>query len=138
MTYTLDTSGFVQRWVPPHGDRQGYDGPSRIAWTDLDAFTQGYVEALFESDLDNDGDPEVPAGLTLVGLRKGFSDLALETLARIIADCERRMKGRHGTKFANNRYGRFFWDRVSIGELAGEGYPPLTVQLGDDGKVRFA
>jgi hypothetical protein len=76
--FTLDTSGRVA------GNLEGL-----AVWyefEDLDPFTQGYIEALFASDVVDD-DPEVPP-LTL-GRLKGFSDLAPETLQRIVTDCER-------------------------------------------------
>ncbi len=73
--FILDTAGRV--------DQPGL--LRALIWGDLDAFTQGYVEALFftcqenlEIDrLENHGDDRT----------SGFSDLAPEALARIIADC---------------------------------------------------
>ena len=56
---------------------------------DLDAFTQGYIEALFFTSGDpcgsfNEGEAGENDDLTAV---YGFSDLAPETLAAIIEDC---------------------------------------------------
>lgn len=65
--FILDTAGRV--------DQPGL--LRALIWGDLDAFTQGYVEALFFTSTGDDGEP----------LEQGFSDLAPETLARIIADC---------------------------------------------------
>lgn len=50
-----------------------------LDFADLDAFTQGYVEALFftSTGTGDDGDLE----------NAGFGDLAPETIASIIADC---------------------------------------------------
>lgn len=116
MTFQLDTSGRVIIEVS-----EAFE--TYYEWSDLSPFTQGYIEALFEERFQFGG---------------GFSDLAPETLARIIADCES----------ARPRYvipgypggpesGRTFWiDRQSPEHI--HGFPPLTVQLGDDGKVRFA
>lgn len=64
-----------------------------------------------------------------------FSDLAPETLVRIIADCEamerhlrrERMKTAGGRAWELRQSG--FWPKT---------WPPLTIRLGDDGKVRFA
>jgi hypothetical protein len=85
--FTLDTAGVVSVDTRvSEGRAPGTSHPVVItAWRDLDAFTQGYVEAMFftcqESlgvdRLENHGDDRT----------SGFSDLAPETLARIIADC---------------------------------------------------
>lgn len=73
-----------------------------------------------------------------------FSDLAPETLARIIADCE-KVCALYGFKDAEE--GAAFWDARQekprplqnlFRETFGALFPPLTVQLCDDGKVRFA
>ncbi len=135
MTFQLDTTGFVQRWVPAHGDRQGYAGPSRMGWPDLDAFTQGYVEALktshpFAGAASGETSEDV--------LDWAFSDLAPETLARIIADCDGRLRqsGDFGAAQPTAVAGRSFWNNRQLNRRIG--FPPLTVQLGDDGKVRFA
>lgn len=128
MTFQLDTSGFVQDWVPPHGERAGYAGPNRVGWTDLDPFTQGYVEAALTGV---ETDEIVPVGYRPAG----FSDLAPETLARIIENCAKAQTYRqHQAGFTPAaRHGRFFWaDRQRNCQ---GGFPPLTVSLGDDGKV---
>jgi len=61
---------------------------------DLDAFTQGYIEALFFTSGDpcgsfNDGEAGENDDLTAV---RGFADLAPETLAAIIEDCREFQK----------------------------------------------
>jgi len=108
-------------------------------WSDLSPFTQGYIEALFASEL--------PDGAQLRGnhIPLGFSDLAPETLARIIADCE--AQGAHYNQPNDAKrhahLGRDFWldgQRAALCFKNHDGsprFPPLTVQLGDDGKVRF-
>lgn len=127
--FTLDTSGLVC-----------FDGDEFtshcMGWPDLDAFTQGYIEALFASQ------PQ-PGWFTLtsygpVGRRyddlvqKGFSDLSPDTLARIIADCARLTDGDTTLTVSNGRAAWGLrngdWGRV-------HGFPPLTVTLGDDGKI---
>ena len=121
--YKLDTSGEV--------DLTFAEGiPAEIAgghrWSDLSRFTQGYIEALFASICpDEDGSREMRA--------PAFSDLAPETLARIIADCEARVSMGWLDRPED---GRWFWVSRQNGNL--NAHPPLTVQLGDDGKVRFA
>lgn len=61
-------------------------------FSDLDAFTQGYIEALFFTDCDPsaymteiEADHEFQGGS--IPADAGFSDLHPESLARIIADC---------------------------------------------------
>lgn len=61
----------------------------------------------------------------------GFSDLAGEALARIIADCRSKTAASLTTLVAYE--GKRFWERRQAGEDAY--FPPLTVALGDDGRV---
>lgn len=63
----------------------------------------------------------------------GFSDLAPETLAAILRDCEAFLK----TPGQSNRDGdgRSFWALRQKGLYAHIGFPPLNPYLGDDGKV---
>jgi len=77
--FHLDTAGVVSVDTRvSEGRAPGTSHPIVItAWRDLDSFTQGYIEALFFTSTGEDGEP----------LEQGFSDLAPETLARIIADC---------------------------------------------------
>lgn len=126
--FQLDTSGAVTL--------TGFDNgkPLVVEWRDLSPFTQGYIEAAFRFMHD------------YLGLRAGryaplaFSDLAPETLARIIADCEVWISGFVGrTRLAapdRADMGCEFWRIRQAGRRST--FPPLTVQLGDDGKVRFA
>jgi len=86
--FVLDTSGGV-----PVARKLGEpEGP--CTWAELDAFTQGYIEALFFTSGDpcgsfNDGEAGENDDLTAV---RGFSDLAPETLAAIIEDCREFQK----------------------------------------------
>lgn len=159
MTLSLVTTGHVQGWIAPHGARQGYAGPNRILWSDLDAFTQGYIEAMFDgwavapqigrgdawdwalTDM-NDAEwwcDDKPADAPDFRA-PAFSDLAPETLSRIIADCR---AAREGYRAANTKdCGASFWaGRNDPGGcwqyLVTDGFPPLTVQLDDDGRIRF-
>ncbi|WP_436357941.1 hypothetical protein [Brevundimonas sp. CEF1] len=95
--FQLNTSGAV---VAPIGSHNANTGP--LAWASLDAFTQGYIEALFfteEEQLCEESDgarnmPDVAINTATMeshfvgGDSFGFSDLAPGALARIIADCE--------------------------------------------------
>lgn len=79
-------------------DKGGQVAFETIRWGDLDSFTQGYIEALFFTS--------EAAGVTTAEWRAiedhaqgsipgdvGFSDLAPETLAAIIADCAKFQAG---------------------------------------------
>lgn len=125
MTSQLDTSGDVERG-------EAYGG--QAFWSDLSPFTQGYIEALFADH--GDALTEAPEdAIPGIGATKGFSDLAPETLARIIADCGRWV--RLWPLSEGLEQGRRFW-ALQQGGMGTHHFPSLTVQLGDDGKVRFA
>lgn len=153
--FHLDTSGFV-------------DGPCRTSagrkfWSDLDPFMQGYIEAALsqlrgalieQSELASMHGDQTPAGdihgyaEDKIWSRKfadqaaavAYTNLAPETLARIIEDCERFLiaypqaveTDADRTRLA----GGYFWTNRQGGDY--RAFPPLTVTLGDDGKVRFA
>lgn len=136
MTFQIDTTGEIVLPYPHlHPEACGY------RWSDLSPFTQGYIEALFADlpGLDDKGrmiprHPDVVPGVHVMG----FSDLAPETLARIIADCEAMDVLRPGVSEDGDRSaGRGFWELRQSGAYA-DRFPPLTIQLCDDGKVRFA
>lgn len=138
--FKLDTSGTVETLISFGAAHRHF----MATWEKLSPFAQGYIEAAFAS---------IPAVAHGGGFRArgyneaGFRDLAPETLARIIADCERRLRHfpSHGEtnpyfgvsphKQLTDKGARFWADRQA-GLCAN--FPPLTVQLGDDGKVRFA
>lgn len=123
MSFKLDTSG----WVSDHNaDREA-------VWSDLSSFEQGYVrEMLTYAICEMEDTPLVKDGL---GWKyPGFSDLAPETLARIREDCAAYRQRLLPSDLNHARYGEGFWiDR----QRAGSHFPPLTLYLGDDGKVRF-
>lgn len=90
--FILDTSREVS--VPIN--MPGHGSPARFSWvwSDLDAFTQGYIEALFFTEQgDGEAGTDNASGLWaeiepgLYSNDFGFSDLAPEALASIIADC---------------------------------------------------
>jgi len=105
--FTHNTSGVVRIYTIPDA---GTPTLRRWRWEDLDPFTQGYIEAMG------------------VGT---FSDLAPETLAAILKDCERFQK--YSGKPRTHLYGGIMWKQRGFGMLPQ--YPPLTPYLGDDGKV---
>jgi len=132
--FRLDTSGHVAA-QPAFDGRAGYGtSPGRaarvsgsVSWANLDAFTQGYIEALFFTSTGDDGEP----------LEQGFSDLAPETLSRIISDCERQLDKRRAINTPEN--GAAYWTmRQNLRREHADLLPPLTVQLGDDGRVYLA
>jgi len=137
----LDTSGVVT--IP--------SGPYAGDWTwervgrESGSFTQGYMGALFASmDAPPTRNVERQGVYTLKDGRYhaiGFSDLAPETLARIMEDCRRGVELSSvpfGARYNPNRAGGlFFWQDRQAGVLT-PGYPPLTVALDDAGKVVFA
>lgn len=101
--------------------------PTSVAWADLSPFTQGYVEALLR-----EAATVVPEGYLP---DPSFRNIAPGTLARIMADCD----------FALGELADYA-DRTLIGGAAlwrerqadqWEDLPPLSVQLGEDGKVLF-
>lgn len=152
MSFKLDVSGVIG------GDMWAAKPILGTIWDDLSLFTQGYIEAMLQ-DL-NDKRINSLGGIFAPAFRfyvpAKFSDLAPETLARIIADCGRYL-GQTSIQphQAAQEDGRAFYalrqsapDYFNGPEMAqnmeGEPiasvycFPPLSVQLGNDGKVRFA
>lgn len=148
MAFQLDTSGGVR--LPVDKLRRN------TLWSDLDRFTQGYVEALSVRlavcpDTAHGTHRAPPAGLGVqpcarcglpIDVTGGknapalrFSDLAPETLARIMEDCATYLRTRI-PPFQGHDHGAWFWTERQVDHLPD--LPPLTVILCDDGKVRFA
>jgi hypothetical protein len=159
--FKLDTRGEVR------GRRliEGSDGSwrSHWAWSDLDDSVREYIEAALRdtfSDMrvvaeDENGDiakadatPHhwtiFPSGddWTVLAtfateaearafVAPRFDRLAAETLARIIADCAAFEATWH------NASGSEFWAKRQRGDYNPNDFPPLTLRLGDDGKVYF-
>lgn len=123
--FTLDTSGAV---ALPEPARVGVATLPNIVWPDLDAFTQGYVEALLKSV----GDLTCRIGWGQLVVR--FSDLAPETRAAILKDCTAWVE-----RYPHLRDSRFagddFWRSRQRGYWIAQAFRPLTATLGDDGKV---
>lgn len=92
--YQMDKSGKVY----VEGLRNGLRGVpagaqpfSTVLFDDLDSFTQGFIEAAFftsEEELVETAEREGEHGDGWLAAGKGFSDLAPDTLAAIIADCK--------------------------------------------------
>jgi len=112
--------------------------------TELDRFTQGYIECALWSSTD-DGDP-------LDGLYS-VDDLSPETMEAMVSDCAAFQEnnsdnlksldfGQSGHDFwlTRNRHGAGFWDRelVEIGTKLTEAslvYGSIDLYIGDDGSV---
>lgn len=130
--FQLDTSGAVER---PAG-YTGWGVDRALTWEDLSPFVQGYVEALFASANRFECKAECLAPcsdcLDEAGPQVGFSDLAPETLALILKDCE-RFEALYG-EWPLVEHGRGFWSGRQRDKHSPE-FPPLTPALADDGKV---
>lgn len=139
-------------------------GPQASTYNALDAFTQGYLEAMFFTECEhgtdrNTWDPETQSSLPG---DVGFSDLAPDTLEAIKRDCEAfqtahredldealdngRINGYDeqaaGRDFWYSRagHGVGFWDR-DLGDIGdtldrhAKAFGETWVYLGDDGRV---
>lgn len=126
MTFQLDTTGQVPSFAGSDTALNFY------TWERLDAFTQGYIEALFAELRQTTVAQECEQG----GWVLGFSDLAPEALARVIADCASRQNDYGFGGVENAKDGAGFWGRRQAS--ASRSFPPMTVQLEDDCRVRFA
>lgn len=118
-----------------------------MRWTDLDRFTQAYVECALWASTDENGEP-------LDGLYS-FDDLAEQALAQMVEDCrdfqdaqaellerwaeEGFTYGQAGHDFwlTRNRHGTGFWDRgAECGRAltdAAHPYGDADLYVGDDG-----
>lgn len=137
MTFQLDTIGYVLM-----GIRKMVQGTNQLRFSDLSPFTQGYIEALFASSWRETGTAIYYAEDQREWRDARFSDIAPEALTRIIADCEAfQASPAHDHGGDRKAKGAALWKaRNAVPDLGTSRYrfPPLTVQLGDDGKVRFA
>lgn len=145
MSFQFDTSGVVDA---PAGSYLTLDGQKFLAlgFGALSPFVQGYVEMMFREAFEASPMGE-GLGPSFDGIPVfAFSDLAAETLSRIIEDCERVCShlptqyasfwGVRPEPFDQERNGRLFWKDRQSGLR--KNFPPLTLTLGEDGKVRFA
>jgi hypothetical protein len=123
-TVKLDTSGAVFTPTSPKHVRG-------TRWSDLDPFTQGYVEAMFAS-----GRPLIALrGATQNPFRPpAFRDLAPSALARIMKDCAEVIAAVPTSPMPNTAAnGQIFWQLRQVGQF--NLWPPLTVYLGGDGLI---
>ena len=141
---TLDTSGEVGP-LPAGAWNERF-----MRWDDLSSFAQGYIAAMFEAAWESAGFRSQWLLRDVIGdvreeewrnTRPGFSDLSPDALALILADCEafddltsgspRKMDwgltSEMGSQFRAARQRRDY-----------RAVPPLTVSLGDEGKVHLA
>jgi hypothetical protein len=160
--FILDTAGVVT--MPAPGN-PGSVGPlAYLMFSDLDAFTAGYIEALFfTSDApgvtteewqatEEHDEGSIPGDV-------GFSDLAPEALAKIIEDCRKFQLAQNRTLhpanvshpemdqagrdfwYTRNEHGCGFWDgdwpEPYASQLtdAAKAFGNVDAYLGDDGKV---
>jgi len=152
--FILDTGGTVLGLPAPNATG-GVQADGCYTWDSLDSFTQGYVKALFftESGSETDGKEIGDAG---------FSALAPETLARIIADCAKFQEGAAWLRavnaakfydfpgetaagrdfwFTRNGHGCGFWDgdwpepHATALTDAAKSFGEVDAYLGDDGRV---
>lgn len=101
-------------------------------WADLTPFAQGYVEALlsdFRASLEVGRRHPLP-----VGMNPRFSDLASETLERIVADCA-KWREVYPASTDGHAGGDRFWGIRQAALVPRRRFPPVTPYLGDDGKV---
>lgn len=130
--FTLDTSGVVYVQSPYITDRD-----SKIAkrWSDLSPFVQGYIEAMLRDYLTRNLGPLASGDIL------GFSDLAPETLSRILKDCGPDSRGyvhpTGATMGIANTFegGGLFWRTRQEGMWAG--FPPQRTTLSNDGLIYF-
>jgi hypothetical protein len=123
MTARLDTTGYILR-----GDPTLVGRTVRFYWSELSPFAQGYTEAML-------AELQAAVDAKRYGLwqRSAFSDIAPETLARIIEDCAWLCTDAK-SRAANAEAGREAWSVRQAGDMAHAA--PLTVEL-VDGKVHF-
>jgi hypothetical protein len=90
--FILDTGGTVLGLPAPNATG-GVQADGCYTWDSLDAFTQGYIEALLFTETDVLAEQATKPGAIPFEPSFGFSDLAPKTLARIISDCAAFRRG---------------------------------------------
>lgn len=156
--FQLDTTDAVEGVPACRGHASGAVLDVRfhghIRWSYLDAFTQGYIEALFtgwslapQSREDGGWDwaltdlneavwwcDDKPADAPAFKAPR-FTDLAPETLARIITDCaefQRKWSPADPSDAARRANGALFWAKRSA---PWDGFPALIMERDADDKV---
>lgn len=92
-------------------------GASLPAFRALDTFTQGYIEAMFWTEEDNLREQAEEEGTHLEGWGDvDFADLAPESLAQIVAECEAfqaanafKLQAGYARGYAQEQAGHDFW-----------------------------
>jgi len=160
--YVLDTGGTVLGLPAPNATG-GVQADGCYTWDSLDAFTQGYIEALFFTETDVLAEQATKPGAIPFEPSFGFSDLAPETLARIISDCAAFRRGEQWQQwldhaadadiyaedetagrdfwYTRNGHGCGFWDgdwpepyATQLTDAA-RAFGNVDAYLGDDGRV---
>lgn len=139
-TFQLDTSGRV--CLPPVKGIKA-QRLALVSWPDLSPFAQGYVEALFAASWSSLFEQFVAKNMSEAADHEDrvcpeFTDLAPETLARIMADCERVQKNPEWWPDAADPHdeGATFYHQRQIPHV--DAFPPLTPYLGDNGLIYLA
>jgi hypothetical protein len=132
---TFDTSGEV--FIP---DRRFPVGATRIRFSDLSPFCQGYVEAAFASLLADaselfDAPPSRDGWAEATSRPLGFSDLHPATLARFMEDCERWLDRYPKTERTHEK-GANAWRYRQEQLVERPEFPKLRLYLDDSGKVQ--
>jgi hypothetical protein len=136
MSGAFDKTGTI--FLPLDYPHDPYEG---VTWEDLDPFTQGYVEAMFQTDL-HPPSSAVWGRKHYLWLYATYRDLAPETLAMVLRDCEAKVQamvncGASRTHEDTRDNGQRFWSARQRGNFDGHGFPPFTPYVADDGKVRL-
>lgn len=118
--FSLDTSGRIA----------GHHGGLAVwyEFEDLSLFAQGYVEAALSTLTQGDEED----GLYWVAR---FSDLAPATHAAMLKDCNEWAGEIAQQTYSAETEGRRFYERRSQGHYMNLGLRPLTLFIGDDGRV---
>jgi len=127
-SFTFDTSGVVGPIKLPERTHT-----LNVGWNDLSPFAQGYVEAAMREFVEQQR-------LSKPGFWVGFRHIHPEALATILRDCEAWLteytERSAATIPSMPEVGREFWRIRQEGKR--RTFPPLTITLGDDGKVCLA
>jgi len=108
-----------------------------MKWTELDRFTQGYIDCALWSSTDESDE----TGGEPMDKNYSFSDIAPETLARMVEDCrsfqDDNRKDLDDCELSFERQGHDFWlNRNGHGSgFWDEGDDPLYRRLSDASKV---
>jgi len=119
----------VERPEHPNQFHLATDGANG-AWAALDAFTQGYIEALFFTECETmAAEAAERHGSERHARELGFADLAPEALARIIEDCERFQHAQLKIQQGRQIFGRRQITTAVLSVLRG---PDLCIKGGRD------